>query len=427
MSEHTTLTDDTSIDAVTSDLPTRYAFASVVTGRFEIDIGGRDRALDGAVHLNADGDRPVVQLDVRAEQPDFEAGVLVGLDPDAARELGERLFEAADDVQNRVRADGGRPPLLRFTGECGCGRRVVTAVRRPPQAMSFDPTTRARCRGCGSTVVVTGDPPGEQRAIADGGRDVQTFEVAEDRPAISYGPDPYRDAAWTLAATTGEERVELLLGEQAMYQLWTEVQNVPRPRFDDENGRLVRQLVHLANGADESMLRDALAVLGDRDHREREPRADGGDYPVPDVLDVVDAPEGAVCQMYGRGEEPERCHDDAENLVVYDRRVGSDEVVPANVLACPQCWRNPGRDLATDGGTHDALQALANADDRALQALADAEGLDPETLDDADRERVVAMCDRLDALESDLSERVRESAQRVRDAIRESEGDRDAE
>jgi hypothetical protein len=99
-----------------------------------------------------------------------DKGVLAQWSSDDA--LGGATFRIVDagrlDVP-AVRADGGRPPLLRFTGDCECGRHVVTAVRRPKQVMCADPTARARCRGCGSTVVVRGDPPGEQRAMADGG------------------------------------------------------------------------------------------------------------------------------------------------------------------------------------------------------------------------------------------------------------------
>lgn len=112
-------------------------------------------------------------------------------------------FPACDETFDRaevrgereVRADGGRPPLLRFTGKCDCGRHVVTAVRRPKQVMCADPTARARCRGCGSTVVVRGDPPGEQRAMADGGTNpLATLADADDRVlqavADAEGVDP---------------------------------------------------------------------------------------------------------------------------------------------------------------------------------------------------------------------------------------------
>jgi|GEM_PF-4749274 len=90
-----------------------------------------------------------------------------------------------EDEAPDVRTDGGQPPLRRCTGTCDCGRGVTTAVRRSATAMAADPTARARCRGCGSTVVTRGDPPREGRAIADGGtaqtdlgRDPTTREVA---------------------------------------------------------------------------------------------------------------------------------------------------------------------------------------------------------------------------------------------------------
>jgi len=73
-------------------------------------------------------------------------------------------------------------------------------------------------------------------------------------------------------------------------------------------------------------------------------------------------------------------------------------------------------DSRTDGGT-DPLDALRNADDRVLQAVADAEEVDPDALSEVDRERLEAMCERLDSLETDVDERVRESAGRVRDRL----------
>jgi len=112
----------------------------------------------------------------------------------------------------------------------------------------------------------------DPKVRTDGGRDIHEYRVAEDRPAISYGPAPDREAAWRLAATTGYERVELLVGKQAMYELWTEVRNVPwpNPQKPREHDRLVRQVVHAANDADAEMLEDALAALGVPDYRDRE-------------------------------------------------------------------------------------------------------------------------------------------------------------
>jgi len=70
----------------------------------------------------------------------------------------------------------------------------------------------------------------------------------------------------------------------------------------------------------------------------------------PEVLDVVDAPDDTTCQMFGTGDEPERCFDAATNLIVYDARINSAETVPRNVLACEECWRKPGREVRADGG-----------------------------------------------------------------------------
>jgi len=97
-------------------------------------------------------------------------------------------------------------------------------------------------------------------------RNKTVYSVPDDRPAVSYGPtaDTTSDE-WVLAVATESQRVEIVLDEQSMYALWTEVRGVPWPNASHETAekdRLVRQLVHAANGADESMLRDALATLG---------------------------------------------------------------------------------------------------------------------------------------------------------------------
>ena len=90
----------------------------------------------------------------------------------------------------------------------------------------------------------------------------ERFEVPESRPAVSYGPVPDSDQ-WVLSvSTTDGERVEIVVGERAMYDLWIEVRGVPWPSGDRKDDRLVRQLVHAANGADNEMLEDALAALG---------------------------------------------------------------------------------------------------------------------------------------------------------------------
>ena len=90
----------------------------------------------------------------------------------------------------------------------------------------------------------------------------ERYEVPETRPAVSYGPVPDSDQ-WVLSVSTiVGERVEIVVGEQAMYDLWIEVRGVPWPTGDRKGDRLVRQVVHAANGADNEMLEDALAALG---------------------------------------------------------------------------------------------------------------------------------------------------------------------
>ncbi|WP_226023202.1 hypothetical protein [Halomicrobium salinisoli] len=106
----------------------------------------------------------------------------------------------------------------------------------------------------------------EQRLITDGGQ-IREFVVDGDRPAVSYGPSHRsQPGEWVLSVTTEGGRVEIKLDEEAMYDLWTEVRGVPWPQPDDqsEKDRLVRQLVHFANGADEEMLHDAIEALGGR-------------------------------------------------------------------------------------------------------------------------------------------------------------------
>ena len=90
--------------------------------------------------------------------------------------------------------------------------------------------------------------------------------VTEDAHRLTYGPArDGQDGEYVLALTTSdEERVEVLFGEQAMYNLWIEVRGVPRPapNYQSEHDRLVRQVVHYATGADKERLRKALNVLG---------------------------------------------------------------------------------------------------------------------------------------------------------------------
>jgi hypothetical protein len=89
------------------------------------------------------------------------------------------------------------------------------------------------------------------------------FEVADSGKAISYGPGYEEDGPWCLWVTTTDgERVCLQLGEAAMYELWTEVHDVPWPGRDDDRGRLQRQIVEHIERADEETLREVLQLVG---------------------------------------------------------------------------------------------------------------------------------------------------------------------
>ena len=94
----------------------------------------------------------------------------------------------------------------------------------------------------------------------------QKLTVRDSGKAISYGPSRERDASeWMLAlATEGDGRVEIHVDETAMYELWTEVHDVPWPREPTERGVLSRRLVEHAERADADQLRDALEAIGAR-------------------------------------------------------------------------------------------------------------------------------------------------------------------
>ncbi|WP_435147195.1 hypothetical protein [Halobaculum sp. P14] len=102
--------------------------------------------------------------------------------------------------------------------------------------------------------------------VADGGsaqRDATTYSVAEAR-TVAYGPLGFEGAPWVLRFQTETAgRVSVRFDETAMYELWTEVHNVPWPGGRPETrSDLQREVVALAEGADEEMLQDAVAALG---------------------------------------------------------------------------------------------------------------------------------------------------------------------
>jgi len=120
-----------------------------------------------------------------------------------------------------------------------------------------------QCGLCGWKSWIHGPDGVDQELVADGaGVETDRIRVSNSR-GIVYGP-AVDAAGYVLTVATDERRLELELDEDAMYTLWTEVKGVPWPEPDHmgEKDRLVRQVLHAANGADEESLRDALRVLG---------------------------------------------------------------------------------------------------------------------------------------------------------------------
>ena len=96
----------------------------------------------------------------------------------------------------------------------------------------------------------------------DGGLDVRTLRVGSAR-SVAYGPAGAPAEEWSLRFTTeGAERVTVRLDEDAMYQLWTEVHDVPWPSTGSERDDLRREVVARAERADAGTLRDVLDVFG---------------------------------------------------------------------------------------------------------------------------------------------------------------------
>lgn len=84
------------------------------------------------------------------------------------------------------------------------------------------------------------------------------FEVLDDGKSIGYGPTRFGEE-WELHfATEDGERVEVRINEPAMYELWTEVHNVPWSAEDDEErrrrGTLTRSIVERVQTMDEEGL-----------------------------------------------------------------------------------------------------------------------------------------------------------------------------
>lgn len=99
----------------------------------------------------------------------------------------------------------------------------------------------------------------EPELISDGGRETLQF-VVRGFGSFSYGPGrDHEPGDWMLGCGTEEGRVEVLVDEEAMYDLWTEVQHVPWPRDGTECGELQRDIFERVQGMDEEMCRELLA------------------------------------------------------------------------------------------------------------------------------------------------------------------------
>lgn len=101
-----------------------------------------------------------------------------------------------------------------------------------------------------------------ERVATDGGFETRTFRVGPAR-TVAYGPAGADSSEWALRFTSEDgERVTVRLDEDAMYELWTEVHNVPWPSREDDRHDLQREIVARAERADAEMLREVLNVLG---------------------------------------------------------------------------------------------------------------------------------------------------------------------
>lgn len=63
--------------------------------------------------------------------------------------------------------------------------------------------------------------------------------------------------------------------------------------------------------------------------------------PDPEYLDVVPAPDGYQCTLWGSGGTPEPCQNRAEYLFVYDSALDNDRHKPQNAVACSECFSVP--------------------------------------------------------------------------------------
>lgn len=71
----------------------------------------------------------------------------------------------------------------------------------------------------------------------------------------------------------------------------------------------------------------------------------------PEIFDVVDAPDGRDCDLYGPADQdPEPCGQDADFLFVYEASSRPDDDRRKNALACADCFTPPDDVDRTHGG-----------------------------------------------------------------------------
>jgi hypothetical protein len=65
----------------------------------------------------------------------------------------------------------------------------------------------------------------------------------------------------------------------------------------------------------------------------------------PEILDVVPAPPGLTCRLYGSAsEDVHNCQREAQYVYVYDKNADPDgPLVPTNGIACAECFGVPDR------------------------------------------------------------------------------------
>ncbi|WP_128478068.1 hypothetical protein [Halorussus pelagicus] len=184
--------------------------------------------------------------------------------PERVGQQDDATPETEEDGEQEVMTDGGREPPKRKSEPYHCGFCDETS---PDPATTSLPCgcVRVTCPNCGKTDELHETFCRADEVATDGGTDLATYEftVENDGSSIVYGPWNDGDE-WMLALSTATgERVRLLLGEAAMYELWTETHNTPRPRAAEPRDTLSREIVEKVNGMNADQLREVLDAIED--------------------------------------------------------------------------------------------------------------------------------------------------------------------